>query len=410
MSLWQIAWRYLWRRKLVTLLTVTGVMLGSALICAVLTLHSETEKAFTAESSIFDLVVGAKGSPLQLVLSSVYHLDVPTGNIPYTQYEDLKKDKRVKTAVPIGLGDNYSGFRIVGTIPEFFELTHRQSKDEPEEKIFTLAEGSVFQQDFDAVLGSQVAKQSGLTIGDTFHSSHGLISLPGTEDHEQFPYTVVGILAPSGTANDRAVFCSLQSVWHVHDAEYQRHGEEEAERETTAVLLQLKIPGFRMFLMSEIQNKTGAMAAVPINEILRLSMQVMGPVKQVLIYVAYLVVIVAALTVLCTLYQSAERRRRDMAVLRTLGAHPLEVFLLMLLEAVLLTATGIVAGWVLGHGGLHIAGLYMQEATGITINAWTTGTDELTALGWVMFAGTVAGLIPAILMYRVSPVKDISAV
>jgi putative ABC transport system permease protein len=410
MSLWHIAWRYLWRRTLVTLLTVIGVMLGSALICAVLTLHRETEQAFTKESSIFDLVVGAKGSPLQLVLSSIYHLDIPTGNIPYSQYENLKKDRRVKTAIPIGLGDNFRGFRIVGTIPEFFEITQRRSKDEPEEKIFSFAEGVVFQNSFEAVLGAQVAKQSGLKTGDTFHSSHGLISLPGTEDHDQFPFTVVGILQSSGTANDRAVFCSLDSVWHVHDAEYNRQGEEEIKRETTAVLLQLKIPGMRMFLMTEIQDKTGAMAAVPINEILRLSVQVMGPVKQVLIYVAYLVVIVAALTVLCTLYQSAERRRRDMAVLRTLGAHPFEIFILMLLEAVLLTATGVISGWLLGHGGLYIAGLYMQEATGITINAWSTGVVEWAALGWVVLAGTLAGLFPAGLIYRVSPVKDLSAV
>lgn len=410
MSLWHIAWRYLWRRTMVTLLTIVGVMLGSALICTVLTLHRETEEAFTAESSIFDLVVGAKGSPLQLVLSSIYHLDIPTGNIPYAQYESLKKDRRVKTAIPIGLGDNFSGFRIVGTIPEFFELTHLRSKDEPEEKLFTVAEGSVFQNDFEAVLGAQVAQQTGLTIGDTFVGTHGLVSLPGSEEHGQFPYTVVGILDPSGTANDRAVFCSLASVWLVHDAEKQLHGKEDEPRETTAVLLQLKIPGMRMFLQTEIQDKTGAMGAVPINEILRLSMQVMGPVKQALIFVAYLVVIVAALTVLCTLYQSAERRRRDMAVLRTLGAHPVEVFILMLLEAVLLTATGILAGWLLGHGGLHIGGMYMQQATGLTINAWSTGADEWIALGWVALAGTFAGLIPAGLLYRVSPVKDLSAV
>lgn len=410
MSLWRIAWRYLWRRTLVTLLTIAGVMLGSALICAVLTLHRETEHAFSAESSLFDLVVGAKGSPLQLVLSSIYHLDVPTGNIPFQQYEDLKNDRRVKTAIPIGLGDNYSGFRIVGTIPEFFDLKRRGSKEQPETALFSMAEGGVFKNDFDAVIGSLVANQTGLKLGDTFHSSHGLISLPGTEDHEQFPYTVVGILEPTGTANDHAVFCSLESVWHVHDAENRNHNQTETKRETTAVLLQLKIPGMRMFFLTEIQDKTGAMAAVPINEILRLSLQVMGPVKQALIFVAYLVVAVAALTVLCTLYQSAERRRRDMAVLRTLGAHPLEVFVLMLLEAVLLTVTGIAAGWMLGHSSLYLAGMYMQETMGITIEAWNTNPAEWAALGWVALAGALAGIIPAGLLYRVSPVKDLSAV
>ncbi|MEQ8822516.1 MAG: ABC transporter permease [Sumerlaeia bacterium] len=458
MNLWTIANRYCLSRPLVTLLTVLGVALGAALISSVLTLRRETESTFIEQSSDFDLVVGAKGSPLQLVLSSLYHLDVPTGNIGYPQLERLRADSRVTAAVPFGLGDNLQGFRIVGTDLSLFDVQRRLREGDPV-AIFHLAEGELFSGNFEAVLGAQVARETGLGIGDQFAGTHGLISIAGSETHDDFPYTVTGILEPSGTSHDRAIFTTIESVWGVHDAEaaihaamfggstrkpapepepeaeagddedvevpsflmniYANSGDDEdepesdspyADREVTAVLVQLKTPGLRLFMSSEINTKTDAMAAVPIMEMQRLYLRVLGPMQTTLLAVAYVVVVVAALTILTTLYQAAERRRRDIAVMRALGARRWEIFVLVLLEAAIVTLFGIGIGWLLGHGGVAIAADAFQGSTGLAISAWSVDAVELRALGVVALCGVIAGLVPALLTYRRSPVRDLAAV
>lgn len=445
MSLWLIAWRYVWSRPLVTALTLAGVALGAALIAGVLTIRRETERVFLDEGTTFDLVVGAKGSPLQLVLSSVFHLDSPTGNIPISELDRLKADMRVRTAVPIGLGDNFQGYRIVGTTPEFFDLERRDPETEEYVRIFSMAEGAWdFSEPFNAVLGSEVARSTRLGVGDSFAGSHGLVAVAGSEVHSDSPYTIAGILAPSGTSNDRAVFTSLQAVWSVHDKEEAAHealyggGEAapeaaaedapttaappaaggwffapkpaaKAEREVTAVLVQLQSPGMRLWMVDEIKSGTNAMAAVPINEMLRLYQLVLAPMQKALLAVAYLVVVVAALSVLTTLYQAGERRRRDVAVMRALGATPHEVFAIVLLEALIVALLGTAAGWLLGHGAVQAAQGALRESAGLTIAAWRTDGQELKALAAVAGIGLVAGLLPAILAYRRAPAKDLSA-
>lgn len=441
MSLWRIAWRYLWSRPLVAALTLAGVALGAALIAGVLTIRRETERVFLDEGAAFDLVVGAKGSPLQLVLSSVYHLDVPTGNIPLSQVDALKADMRVRSAIPIGLGDNFRGYRIVGTTPEFFDLTRRDPDTDEDARVFAMAEGAWdFSAPFNAVLGADVARRSELRVGDTFVGSHGIVAVAGSEEHADSPYTVVGILEPSGTSNDRAVFASIEATWVVHDKEAALHerlyggGEASAddsatsaasaatpgwlfapkpvsrEREVTAILVQLQSPGLRFSMVDEVNKQTNAMAAVPINEMMRLYQLVLAPMQQALLAVAYLVVVVAGLSVLATLYQAAERRRRDIAVMRALGATPPEVFAVVLFEAALVAVIGTAAGWLLGHGAVQAAEGFLRDSAGLSVAAWRTDAREIGALAAVAGIGLVAGLFPAILAYRRAPAKDLSAV
>ncbi len=439
MTLWHIAWRYLWSRPLVTLLTLAGVALGAALISTVLTLRSETERVFLEEGTLVDMVVGAKGSPLQLVLSSVYHLDTPTGNIPWSDFERLQSDHRVRRAIPIGLGDNYEGFRIVGTTNDFFAMERRDPETENLEPVFEMKRGQWdFSDPFHAVLGSEVARQTGLGIGATFVGSHGVVAIPGSEEHSDTPYTVVGVLAPSATSNDRAIFTTIEAVWEVHRQEEELHdrlygGKEaqeetateeetddsggwvfapepikESEEEVTAVLLQLTSPGLRLWMSEEIRNETNSMAAIPINEMLRLYQIALRPMEKALLGVAYLVVVVAGLSVLTTLYQAGERRRRDVAVMRSLGATPLEVFLIVQLEAFLISVLGTAGGWLLGHATVFAAAGVLRESAGLTVSAWRIMPGELTALGIVAGIGLVAGVIPAVLAYRRSPVEDLS--
>jgi putative ABC transport system permease protein len=405
-----MAWRYLWSRPLVTALTVVGISLGVALICGVLTLRRETERTFQQEAALFDLVVGAKGSPLQLVLSSVYHLDVPTGNVPYALYEKLKANPRVAIAIPVGLGDNYQGYRIVGTEPVLFTLTKGSEGGE----FFKLKDGRLFNADFEVVLGAQVAQTTHLKVGDTFAGTHGLVSMPGSEEHKEFPYKVVGILEPTGTAQDRAIFGSLSSVWRIHDREAEIHDaikgtapKPAPPRETTAILLRLKARGLRLWMADDIRKNTEGMPAIPVNEILRLYQNVLEPMQRTLLTVAGAVVIVACLTVLTTLYQSAERRRRDVAIIRCLGGRRYEVGLLMLLEATLLGLTGIAGGWLLSHGLLMAGADMIREKAGLLINAWSVDALELEALALVALCALFAGLVPAFSCYRRTPAHDL---
>lgn len=439
MSLFHFAWRYLVNRPLVTLLTIIGVALGSGLISTVLTLRSETQRTFLEASYTFDIVVGAKGSPLQMVLSSLYHIDVPTGNIPYEEYEKITEDFRVEKAIPIGLGDNYQGFRFIGTTNEFFEVENRDV-DGDSVPLFDGGDGRLELQDsFDAILGSDVAAMTGLKIGDTFSGTHGLMALAGSESHDEFPYTVVGIFNRTGTPHDRGIYTTLDAVWAIHDAEEMLHAsmgstpsaseengdgddaeseeafwafapvEREQRKEVTAVLVQLKAAGLRFQFKEEISEETDAMAAIPIEQMFRLYNQILAPVEKSLLAVAYLVVVVAVLSVLTSLYQAGERRRRDIAIMRSLGAFPSEVFLIVLFEAILVTAGGVLLGAILGHGGLAIANKVILQQSGLPIRPFVVTSTELIALGVVLAAGILAGLLPSIMAYRGTPVRDLNS-
>lgn len=402
MTLTRLAWRYLWHRPLVTGLTLAGVLLGTALVSSVLTLRREVEEALLREGQLFDLAVGAKGSPLQLVLSCIYHLDVPTGNIPLSVFEHLQADPRVKAAYAIGLGDNFKGFRIVGVESPFFSLTRRDGSP-----VFSLAHGRVFTQAFEAVVGAQVARQGDLHNGDTFVGYHGLLAMRGASAHDDFPYTVVGELKPTGTAQDRAIFVRLDSVWRVHEAEQIRHGASASPREVTSVLVQLRSPGLRMLMARQISDTSPAMAAIPLQELLRLFEQVLGPIHQVLLAVSLLVVLVAALSISATLYQSAERQRRDLAILRMLGAYPRELFLLVLMQAGLLASVGAASGWVAGHGLVQIVAQRVLLRTGLSLHAWHADAYEGAAIAVVVVMAVAAGMIPAFASYRRAPVNDL---
>ena len=410
MSFLAMAWRYLRFRWLVSLLTMLSIALGAALVCAVLSLRHESERALSREAGLYDLVVGGKGSPLQLVLSSVYHLDSPTGNLPYNDYERLLRDPRVEWAAPIGLGDNYAGYRIIGTEAHFFDLEDRQGSP-----FFRIEEGRLFEDRFEVVLGSAVASSTDLKVGDTFFGTHGLVEVPGGEVHRDFPYVVSGVLAATGTAQDRAIFGTLESVWEIHEVEHRLHSAIQGtamlgarqQREATAILVRLKTSGLRLWMADELKKRSDGIAAIPINEILRFQQGVIGPVQKALLVVAAAVVAAACLTVLTTLHQAAERRRRDIAILRSLGAVRWEVAALVFTEGLLLTGAGVLLGLLLGHGGLAFAAGPIREATGLVLSPLTMPPAEKTALIAMWVCGAMASLFPAISCYLRTPFEDL---
>ena len=410
MSFLGMAWRYLRFRWLVTLLTVASIALGAALVCTVLVLRHESDRALSKDAGLYDLVVGGKGSPLQLVLSSVYHLDSPTGNLPYSEYERMRRDPRVMWAAPIGLGDNYAGYRIVGTESHFFDLPDRNG-----DPFFEVARGRLFDDRFEVVLGSQVATATGLEVGDSFFGTHGLVEVAGGEVHRDFPYRVSGILAPTGTAQDRGIYGTLESVWEIHEVEERLHSAIQGtamlanrpERETSAILVRLETPGLRLWMADEIRKQSDGIAAIPINEILRFQRGIVGPVQRSLLAVAAAVVVVACLTILTTLHQATERRRRDIAILRSLGAGRGEVAALVFTEGLILTVTGITLGLLLGHGGLALASDSIRDTTGLVLHPWRIPSTEMIALATMAACGVAATLIPAISCYRRTPIADL---
>lgn len=448
MSLWHIAWSYLWNRKLTTCLTIASVALAVALISSVLTLREETRKRFEDECQAFDLVVGAKGSPLQLVLSSVYFMDTPTGNIPYAEYERLKADTEyVKKAFPIGIGDSYLGFRIVGTVRELFDHKWENPITGAERAPFQLSEGRHFEKNMEAVLGAMVARQTGLKVGDTFVSTHGLIAMPeslGGHSHANMPYTVVGILKPSASPFDRAVYASLGSVWQAHRhgpneaaGAHEEHAEGEETHETpeahaaeagkdedgeaayqewsahpesmvTAVLVQLQSPGLRFQYREKVRETTSFMAAIPISEIATFYDQFLGTAKLVLLAVGYLVVVISALSILIGLYLSIIQRKRDLAVMRALGASTYDIFGAVLIEAFWVTLLGIGCGWLLGGMVSFGLGKYLTWRFGLTISGFNLTAEHLSAFAVVALVGLVAGILPAWQAYHGNVAHDLA--
>ena len=411
MSLWHIAWSYLWNRKLTTLLTIMSVALGVGLIYSVLTLREETRKRFEEEGQAFDVVVGGKGSPLQLVLSSLYFMDSPTGNIALKDYETIRHHEDVAAAYPIGMGDTFRGYRIVGTIPELLDYTFTNASNGKVRKPYKLREGRAFQEEMEAVIGSTVAQTENLQIGSTFVGSHGFVELPEGMEHEhaKHPYTVVGILEPSGSPSDRAVFCTLESVWDVHHHDDTGDKADLDEAETTAVLVSLNSPGTRFQFVDYVNENLNAMATIPINQIQKLYDNVLGVAKSILLTVGYLVVAISALSILIGLYLSILQRKRDLAIMRALGAAASEIVGSVLIEAFLVTVLGIVTGWVLGNIVCSVLSVYLTQRYGLGIEIFRMLTpDEVSAFSIVALVGLVAGIGPAWQAYRTDVARDLA--
>jgi putative ABC transport system permease protein len=424
MSLWRIAWSYLWNRKLTTSMTILSVALGVALISAVLTLREETRRRFEEEGQAFDLVVGAKeNGPLNLVLSTVYFLDVPRGVIDADLLGELRAQEEVAGAFPVGMGDTYRGYRIVGTTPELFAFDWGEKRLSP----YRIGDGRLFEKPFEAVIGARVAEETGLGVGSEFISTHGYIDMPGMT-HDAHPYTVTGVMDLSGTPNDRAIFTDMKSIWdaHAHPEEEAAahgaqaeaaHGEHAHEHEhahdhgkkLTAVLVKLHSPAQRFRFVDRV-NKTmdDVMAVIPVNEIRKLYDQLLGIAKTVLLAIGYLVVVISAISILIGLYMAILQRKRDLAVMRALGASRGEIFGAVIIEAFWVTVLGLAAGWVLGGGVCYVLGRFFMARVGFQIAAVAWTPDLISAFSAVLLMGLIAGILPAWQAYRSDVAKDLA--
>jgi len=380
---------YLRARALNTVLQIVLLALGTGTITLLLLATAQFEQRMQRDAEGIDLVVGAKGSPLQIILSAIYHLDVPTGNISYTQAREIAAHRAVKKVIPLALGDSYQGFRIVGTTHDY--AAHYGSR---------LAAGQLWQQPLDAVLGAEVAARTGLTVGAKFSGAHGLGE--GGTEHEGVDYRVTGVLAPGGTVLDRLVLTSVESVWAVHaghDPAQAAAPLPDEQKEYTALLIQYASPLAMAILPRYINNNSDMQAASPAFETARL-FGIIGVGVDVLRGFALVLVFSAGLSVFIALYGALNERRYDLAIMRTLGASPRRLMALMLAEGVLLAGVGGVLGLALGHGFAEIVGMALKSSrqVGITGMAWLP--EEFAVLGMAMVVGALAALLPAWRAYR----------
>jgi putative ABC transport system permease protein len=377
-------WAQLSRRPLQTLLGVVLLALGIGTLVFVVLVQSQLTRQLENDARNIDLVVGAKGSPLQLVLSAVYQVDVPTGNVPLAALEMLRANRLVQQAVPLAMGDSYRGFRIVGTEPEFLALHGAR-----------LAQGTLWQGPMQAVAGAQVARITGLAPGSVFLGTHGLAE--GGAVHEEARYTVAGVLAPTGTVIDRLLLTDKASVWVVHEGEIEDEAERkilEGEREVTAILVRYASPMGAAIVPRQVNAESRLMAASPAGEIARL-FAVFGVGIETLRGFAWILVASALLALFVTLFNALEERRYDIAILRLIGASPARVAGLMLLEAWVLGGIALILGLALGVGAVALVGHWMVQARAFTLSPAALGPALAPVIAVAFAVASLAAALPA---------------
>ena len=522
MSLWKIAWRSIQQRALASWLTGLSMALGVALVVIVLVVHGLVSRTFTDAAQGYHLIVGKKGSSTQLVLNTVFHMQRPIENLPWSYYKQLKKGKvdgskyPVQAVVPFCLGDSYEDFRVVGTTLEMFEKLSYGDSGDGQPKMYRCAAGRFFTDDeddyFGAVIGSVAARKARLTVGQKFSVTHGLVDDVNAHVHEDEKFTVLGILEPTGTPNDRAVFINIEGFFlisghakekpeeadhdkkpavddhdhgkdadhekhdhdkkttpaeqasgdaheheknptaaveqetgakhddhaehsdekpakvakpheHAHHDDHDHHGHDhhghahheplpEDQREVTSILVLMADPGgdaFASEMMRQINKGIVAQAVSPIREVSELMEGLVGTVRWLLLVLSGLVVLVAGIGVMVSIYNSMSDRRRDIAIMRSLGAGRNTVMFVVLLESIILSVLGGLAGVVLAHVVIGALSGVIVNQTGVTVNMFQFEPIELVIIPGLVVLASLVGYLPALAAYRTDVAKALSS-
>ncbi len=468
MSLWKIAWRSIQQRALASALTAFSMALGVALVVAVIVIHGVIDQSFRRGAQGYDLIVGAKGSPLELVLAAVYHLGRVPANMSYDAYDELVNGQfaaDIEVAIPICLGDNFKGFRVIGTTPDMFaRLEYLGGRK------YEFAEGRNFDDvaPREAVIGATAARKTGLKVGDTFRPVHGSAATRG-EEHE--PFEIVGVLAPTGTPNDRAIFVNIEGFYQMHTkspeepdralpamkaetkpksqaadpqskeqdenvpekgesaagksedepgekqeshAEHKHHHEgiPDEHKEITAVLVVLnpKIPPPRQIALPKLISKQlDVQAVAPAEQIDNMLRGIVGNVQLVLLILAVMIVVVAGIGIMVSIYNSMSDRRHEIAIIRALGARRTTIMVVVLLESILLALGGGAAGLVLGHGLTGVLSPIIADQTGVSVNPFQFQLSELILIPGLIVLATAVGYLPAVVAYRTDVAQSLIA-
>ena len=393
MNILKISSKNLVRNKLTTILNIILVAFGVSILSILFLASTQISSKLEKNAKDIDLVVGAKGSPLQLILSSVYHIDYPTGNIPAKDAYKLMQNPMIKRAVPLALGDNYNGYRIVGTDSTFSNLYG-----------LSIQKGSFWHKDLEVTLGNTVALTSGLKIGDSFFGAHGLT---GNGDvHKQHAYQVKGILKPQGNITDNLILTNIGSVYKMHEEKHveghsnvSEGAKEINDKQITALLIQYKSPMSVILFPRMVNQSTNMQAASPAMESARL-FSLIGVGIDTLQWFAIFIMGIAALSIFISLYNAMKERKYDLAIMRCLGASKSKLFFLVMFEGVLVTFIGACLGLLIGHIALEVIGAY-QESSQAKLTGLTAIPQEVYLIWIGLFIGALASLIPAMQIYKV---------
>lgn len=400
-----LAYAYLRERPLATLLNIILLSLGVGTIIALIVILTQAEDRMERDVAGVDLVIGAKGSPLQLILSTVFHVDIPTGNIPMAEAQTIISLPQVRRAIPLALGDSYKTFRIIGTEAQYLDLYDAK-----------IASGKIWEKPLEASIGAEVAKLTGLKVGVKFAGAHGLSE--SGETHADHPYKVVGILAPTGTVIDRLVLTSLESIWLVHDHEEQDAKAENAGKaekteaaektgtaesrlgkEVTAYLIQYATPLAAASFPRMVNASSSMQAAAPAMETARLFSLIGVGVTTLKVFAA-IMMLCAALGIFIGLMNTLNDRQADLALLRVLGATRGTVCLTIVAQGFALGLAGVILGVLLGHIGGEWMGQAIAKTHRIPLTGWVWVGEEWLVISAAMVLSVLAALFPAWRAYR----------
>jgi len=425
----KLAWRNIWFKPLNTLLSIILLASSVAIITVLILLQKQFEEKFSSNIDGVDLVLGAQGSPMQLILSSVYHIDNPTGNISYDSAKVWMNHPFIEKAIPLAFGDNYRGFKIVGTNSDYLDKYKAK-----------ISKGKLFNKNFEVVVGSEVAQKLNLKVGDTFFGSHG--DAAEGEVHEHYAYKISGIASSTGSVIDNLILCNIPSVWQMHgtheeEIENPAHGEEghvheedehvhteacnhnhehqetdmtlnEPNMEITAVLLKFRNKMGIVMWPRIIAQNTKMQAASPAIEVNRL-FSLFGIGLKALEYLAYAIMIISGISIFIALYNRLKERKYEFALMRINGASRLQLLSLIMIESLILCLVGFIFGTIFGRFALGFISNSAEDDFKMAFNpleiVWEKETMLLIA---TLAVGIIAALIPAVKAYQLNISKTLA--
>lgn len=410
MTLLKIIWKNIRHKPMNTMLSIVLLSFGIGIISLMLLLKEQLGQKFDRNIKDIDFVLAAKGSPLQSILANVYHVDAPTGNIKVSEARRIIKNPMVEKAIPLAYGDNYQKFRIVGTTVDY-----------PNHYSCQVSDGKFFEQPFEATLGSEVARETGLKVGDTFTSMHGYDNAAEGDPeahHDDKPFRVVGIMTQSGSALDNLILTTVETTWMVHD-----HGDEHADeaaraedstsvhteeddREMTAYLILKRNKGAFGMLSKQTENTTMQLANVAV-ENSRL-MNNFGIGLSTITGIAVVIMFLSFISIFISLFNSLKERKYELALMRTMGAGRATLFTLVLQEGLVLVIMGFVSGTILSRIGLLILGNMLEESFKYNIKEMGIISGELVLLAVTLIVGILASLLPALKALKMDISKTLS--
>jgi putative ABC transport system permease protein len=403
MSVLKLAWKNIVSNPLNLILSIILFGLGIGLISFLMLLNTQLSENFEKNLADIDLVIGAKGSPLQMILCSMYHIDNPTGNITVDEAKAFLNPGHplLEISVPLSLGDSYKRHRIVGTNDGILELYNAQ-----------LDQGKIWAQDLDVTVGAGVARSTGLKIGDSFKSSHGFDD-DADLAHDHSAFNVVGILKPSGSVVDQLILTNPSTVWAVHDHAAEDHaGHDHAhhtppvrsneellqhpDKDITSLLIKYKDKtNYRtLSLPRAINEHTDMQAASPPYEINKLY-SLIGVGTDAIRWLAILIAFVSAISIFISLYKSMKERKYELSLIRVMGGSRAILFMLIVIEGIILSFIGFVVGMIISHGGMEIMSKFLQASYRYDFTGWRVISGDAWLFVGSITLGIVAALIPA---------------